>query len=199
MSRLVFHTRAALLAGCVFLAGCVSSPSAPPPAPVARRAIDAFSLTGRLSGGDGEQSASGKLEWLRVPGFDRWTVLSPLGQIVARLEAGPEGAELIFSNGERRSAPQASDLLPELFPGLSKLGLPPSRLAGWVQAAPAPGAEVRTLDAMGRPARIIDEGWIVDYLDYRDAAPEALPRLIDISRGQLRLRLLIDQWETETP
>ncbi|MDR3086752.1 MAG: outer membrane lipoprotein LolB [Azoarcus sp.] len=192
------HIRAALPAVCVFVAGCISNPSVPP-GPVARQAVGTFSLAARLSGGDGEQSASGRLEWRRVPGFDRWTLLSPLGQIVARLVAGPEGAELMFSNGERRYAAQTTDLLPELFPGLADLGLPPSRLAGWVQAAPSPDAEVRALDMIGRPARIIDEGWIVDYLDYRDASPEALPRLINISRGKFRLRLSIDQWETETP
>ena len=184
---------------CLLIAGCVSNPSAPPPAPVARQAVDAFSLTGRLSGGDGEQYASGRLEWRRMPGIDRWTVLSPLGQIVARLEASPDGAELTLSNGERRTAPQTTDLLPGLFPGITDLGLPPSRLAGWVQAAPPPEAEVRALDAIGRPARVIDEGWIVDYLDYRDASPEALPRLLDISRGKFRLRLAIDQWETPLP
>jgi len=169
--------------------------NAPLPDPVARQTFDAFSLSGRLSASDGMQSASGRLDWERRPGMDRWTVFSPLGQIVAQVDSGPDGAEVLFANGERRYAPQAADLIPILLPGAAEAGLPPERLAAWVQAAPSVGAEVRTLDAQGRPARLIDKGWIIDYLDYRDKSPEALPRLVDISRGEFRLRLVVDRWE----
>lgn len=172
--------------------------SAPAPAPesVARQTFGAFSLTGRLSATDGEHSATGRLEWQHAPGTDRWTVLSPFGQIVARIEASPTGAELTLANGERRHAAQAADLMAGLLPGIVDAGLPPARLAAWVQAAPPADAEVRTLDAHGRPARAIDQGWSIDYLAYRDEAPGALPRLLDIFRGDFRLRLTIEQWET---
>jgi len=69
-------------------------------------------------------------------------------------------------------------------------------LAAWTQAAPPPEAEVRERDAQGRPQRVIDRGWIVEYLDYRDDSPAAMPRRLDISRGDTRLRLVIDQWTT---
>jgi outer membrane lipoprotein LolB len=47
--------------------------------------------------------------------------------------------------------------------------------------------------------RLVDKGWIVDYLAYRDESPEAMPRLVDISRGEFRLRLVVDRWETGVP
>ena len=177
-------------------AACAVKPVAPPPDLVARQTFDVFSLSGRLSASDGKQSASGRLDWERRTGTDRWTVFSPLGQIVAQIDSGPDGAEVMFANGERRYAPQIADLVPMLLPGASEAGLPPERLAAWVQAAPPGGAEVRTLDARGRPARLIDKGWIIDYLGYRDESPESIPRLVDISRGEFRLRLVVDRWET---
>ncbi len=189
----------AILAVAIFTTACAFNPAAPPVDPVARQTFTVFSLSGRLSASDGNQSATGRLDWERSIGADRWTISSPLGQIVAQVDSGPDGAEVLLASGERRYAPQVADLIPILLPGAAEVGLPPERLAAWVQAAPPGDAEVRTLDARGRPARLIDRGWIIDYLAYRDESPESLPRLVDISRGEFRLRLVVDRWETETP
>ena len=183
----------------ILATACALNPAAPSPDSVARQTFDVFSLSGRLFASDGSQSASGRLNWERRIGTDRWTISSPLGQVVAQVDSGPDGAEVLLANGERRYAPQIADLIPVLLPGAAEAGLPPERLAAWVQAAPPGDAEVRTLDAQGRPARLIDRGWIVDYLDYRDETPESLPRLVDISRGEFRMRLIVDRWETEIP
>jgi outer membrane lipoprotein LolB len=199
LNRLLFRQGIAIFAASIFAAGCTLNPAAPPLDPVARQMFDVFSISGRLSASDGKQSASGRLDWDHRIEMDRWTVSSPLGQIVARIDSGPDGAEVLLANGERRVAPQIADLVPILLPGAAEVGLPPDRLAAWVQAAPPGDAEVRTLDARGRPARLIDRGWIIDYLGYRDESPEAMPRLVDISRGEFRLRLVVDRWETEMP
>jgi len=183
------------IASTCALSACVTAPTVDV-APATRVAAHEFTLTGRLSASDGTQSASGRLEWQRAGGFDRFTVLSPFGQIVARLDAGPHGAELVFADGERLFADDAAELLPRLFPGVSSAALPPERLAAWTQAAPPPEAEVRTRDAAGRPLRVVDRGWIVDYLDYADATPASMPRRVELTRADARLRLVIDQWTT---
>ena len=46
----------------------------------------------------------------------------------------------------------------------------------------------------GRPRSVIDQGWTIDYTDYTDEAPDALPRKIDVQRGDTRLRLIVDAW-----
>ncbi|MDR2032704.1 MAG: lipoprotein insertase outer membrane protein LolB [Azoarcus sp.] len=188
--------RAVILFVGALAAACTLVP--PPVEPAMREAAAAFVFTGRLSATDGERSAAGRLEWQHRPSADRWTVYSPLGQIVARIEDGPEGAALTLADGTRHRAAQAADLMPAFFPGMADAGLPLARLAAWVQAAPPAGSEVRTLDAQGRPARLIDQGWSIDYLDYQDGTAVALPRRLDIFRDVFRLRLVIEQWETET-
>ncbi|MDR1423129.1 MAG: outer membrane lipoprotein LolB [Azoarcus sp.] len=189
----LFRVPLAALSACL-LAACVTAPIDNTAPPAERHFADTFLLSGRLSASDGTQSASGRLEWQREAEVDRFTVSSPFGQIVARLDAGPAGAELTLMDGQHLYAERAADLLPRLFPGIANNTLPPERLAAWTQAAPPPDAEVRTRDAQGRPRRVIDQGWIVDYLDYSNDAPDAAPRRIDITRGDAHLRLLIDRW-----
>lgn len=157
---------------------------------VIRQAQPSFDLDGRLSATDGDRAASGRIEWKHDSQQDDWTAYSPLGQIVARLTSAPSGAELSLANGERHRAPGADRLLPALI----GVDVPLARLPGWIQAAPQAGAEVRRLDPEGRPATVIDQGWRIDYTEYTDTAAQALPRRIEISRGDARIRLVIDRW-----
>ena len=155
-----------------------------------RPLLPAFQLDGRMSATDGRQAASGRVEWEHAPQTDRLTLLSPLGQIVARLDSGPDGARLLSADGTQRDAPSADALLPEVL----GIEVPSARLPRWVQGAPEAGAQIRERDALGRPQLVIDQGWRIDYLAYADDRPEALPARLDISRGDARIRLIIDSW-----
>lgn len=181
----------ALLAGLLLgLAACA------PLSPVARDAaaprpvLAAFELQGRMSASDGEQAASGRVEWRHRAAADTWTVFTPLGQIAAQLDSDAAGAVLLTADGQRQDAASADALLPRVL----GVELPVAELSRWVQASPGAGAEVRQRDALGRPTLVIDRGWRIDYLDYADATPEAAPARLDISRGDARLRLIIDSW-----
>ncbi len=178
----------ATLSGCAAL---VPDTGAVPAAAIeAREPVAAFELEGRMAAADGERAASGPVHWVHSPTGDQWTLFSPLGQIVGQLVSTPSGAIALTADGRRITGDNVETLLPEL------LGLPaPVRgLAHWVQAAPREGATVLQRDRFGRPARISDAGWIVDYHEYADEDPLAPPRRIDASWGEARIRLIIDQW-----
>ena len=81
-----------------------------------------------------------------------------------------------------------------LLPELLGVELPAARLPRWIQAAPAADAEVRDLDTAGRPQQVFDQGWRIDYTGYADDTAAALPRRLEISRGDARVRLIIDSW-----
>lgn len=183
---------AGALAAATALAVSACAPLAPqleaPPA--VRTAADAFELHGRLSASDGQQAASGTVDWQHEHGSNNWTLASPLGQILARLDSDARGAQLRTADGQHFSAASADELLPRVL----GIEIPVDRLAHWVQAAPAADAEVRTRDAAGRPALVIDRGWRIEYPAYADASPAAAPARIEVSRGDARLRLLIDAW-----
>ena len=97
---------------------------------------------------------------------------------------------LLSADGTQRDAPSADALLPEVL----GIDVPSARLPRWVQGAPEAGAQIRERDAVGRPQLVIDQGWRIDYLAYADDRPEALPARLDISRGDARIRLIIDSW-----
>lgn len=183
---------AALTAVTLGLSACSLTP-VDPSSPVAFRTLsDDFTLEGRLAASDGVRNANGPFVWIHTPNGDEWTAFSPLGQIAARLTRTPEGAMLETADGERRIAASAQDLLAELFGA----GTPVEGLTYWVQAVPREGARVLQRDAIGRPSRISDAGWIVDYALYTDDAPDAPPRRLEAHWGDTRIRLVIDQWTT---
>lgn len=157
-----------------------------------RAPLSAFMLEGRLSATDGRQAASGRVEWSHAAPSDRIVLISPLGQIVARLDSGPGGASLTQADGARTEADSADALLPAVL----GIDVPAARLSLWVQAATDAGTRVRARDEAGRPLEVIDQGWRIDYLAYPDARPESLPTRLDISRGDARIRLIIDAWTT---
>lgn len=194
-------TRPHALRRCVLLSGVLAAltlaacaPTAPQEAvsTAPRPLMTAFLLEARLSATDGHQAASGRMEWEHTAQTDRLTLLSPLGQIVARLDSTPYGARLSSADGSQREAPSADVLLPEVL----GIEVPSARLPRWLQGAPDADAQIRSLDAIGRPQTVIDQGWRIDYLAYASERPEALPARLDIARGEARIRLIIDAWTT---
>ena len=171
------------------LAGCASQTTRNLTA-VPRPVAAAFELEGRLAASDGERAANGSITWSHTPAADEWTVYSPLGQIVGQLVSTPRGAMLLTADGHSEQAADADTILPRL------LGVPApiDGLRHWVQASTRPGARVLSLDEAGRPTRISDAGWIIDYVEYAGPAADAPPRRIDAAWGEARIRLLIDQW-----
>ncbi|MBD5800641.1 Outer-membrane lipoprotein LolB precursor [Azoarcus sp. Aa7] len=192
MRRAAFRTAGRAVAAALavlLLAGCASQATrglTAAPRPVAA----AFELEGRLAASDGERAANGTLTWSHTPATDEWTVYSPLGQIVGQLVRTPRGAMLLTADGRAEQADDADAILPRL------LGVPApiDGLQHWVQASARPGARVLSLDEAGRPMRIADAGWIIDYTEYAGPAADAAPRRIDAAWGEARIRLVIDQW-----
>ncbi len=167
--------------------------SASAPAMIATRTFaPAFELEGRISASAGQEAASGRIDWRHDHGTDSFTLLTPLGQIAARLDANAVGAQLQTADGQVQTADSAEALLPRVL----GVDVPVARLGRWVQAAPDATAEVRNHDSFGRPALVIDQGWRIEYADYSSDAADAPPARLDISRGDARIRLVIDSWTT---
>lgn len=184
---------AGLIALTLGLSAC-TLPAIDESQPVAFRTLSKhFTLEGRLAATDGVRNANGPVVWVHTPYGDEWTAFSPLGQIVARLTSTANGAILETADGERRAAASAEDVIPELFGA----GTPVDGLNYWVQAVARDGARVLQRDAIGRPTRISDAGWIIDYAVYTDDAPDSPPRRLEANWGETRIRLVIDQWTVQ--
>lgn len=180
--------RFALFWMCLLLAGCAAVEEQPAPAgPIG----DAFYLSGRVSVKYGAEAASGKISWQHDPASDDLLISSPLGQGVARIVRRDALASLTTAD---QKVYQASDV-ESLTAQVLGWRLPLAGLPDWVRGRAAAGAPAQTrLDSAHRLAELRQSGWLVEFLDYN--AAYGLPQRLRLSRDDMEIRLVIDQWRS---
>lgn len=194
MNRCFVGWRLAVASLVVWIAGCagvLSMTQTPTPTPtIDRDSIRAFSLAARLAITRGDERVTVNIDWQHAPGSDTLTVRSPLGQTLAELSADPQGAVLRMGEHDSLSAPDLETL------AARALGapLPLAGLPHWVLGRAASDEARGVRDALGRWASLDDGGWKVVFAQYDSDMPEALPRLINLNRGEWHIRLRNDQW-----
>lgn len=184
-----------LLAGCSTLApGPGLSPSTPATT-LEQAFIPSFEITGRLSVRHANDGFSGNLSWRHVFGEDEFVVQTPLGQGVARVTQNSQGATLQTADGQVRQAPDAESLTQQVL----GFRLPLAGLPHWVQArAISENAELRH-NADGTLAFLSEQGWQIAYLSYHMVGQSALPSKLSMENAELKLRIVIDDWQAPAP
>lgn len=122
----------------------------------------------------GETRHYANIAWQHNPQRDSILVTTPLGQGVAELSRDNAGARLVTADRVEVTAADWEALAARVLGAR----LPLNDLALWVTGR-APGPE---------------SGWQVDYLDYENEAPDALPILIELKHDDIGVRLKIDEW-----
>jgi outer membrane lipoprotein LolB len=63
----------------------------------------------------------------------------------------------------------------------------------WVRGRAAPGEQAQMqMDGLQRLTQLRQSGWLVEFLDY--SSESGLPSRLRLSRQDMELRLVIDQW-----
>jgi outer membrane lipoprotein LolB len=81
----------------------------------------------------------------------------------------------------------------------NKLGFDPpiDSLRYWVLGVPEPGHPAQeTLDAQQRLATLEQDGWQIQYTDYMFVGGEWLPSKLTLQRQGIRVRLVVDGWNS---
>lgn len=181
--------RSALVWLCLLLAGCAAVEQQPlPVGPIG----DAFYLSGRVSVKYGAEAASGKISWQHGPASDDLLISTPLGQGVAHIERRDALFSLTTSDQKLYQAGDVETLTQQA------LGwrLPLAGLSDWVRGRAAAGAPAQArLDDSRRLAELRQSGWLVEYLAYNSG--NGLPARLRLSRDEVDIRLVIDQWRGE--
>lgn len=183
-------TKFFLLVLVVVVGGCVLLPDSR--TVTTRPVLDYFEVDGRIAVSNRSDGGNARIRWVHSADGDTWTLLNPVGQFVAKVTATEEGAELLDAEGGRRRAADVGELLEDLI----GMDVPVARLMYWVQGVLPESAEVRAYDETGRFALVDDFGWRITYLGYLSERRDALPSLIEVSRGDARLKFAIHQWKT---
>jgi outer membrane lipoprotein LolB len=176
--------RSALFSLCLLLAGCATI-EPQPSVPIG----EAFFLSGRVSVKYGAEAASGRITWQHDAVSDELLFSAPFGQGVARIVWRDAVASLTTSDQKLYQAGDVETLTEQV------LGwrLPLAGLPDWVRGRAAAGAPAQTrLDASQRLAELRQSGWLVEFLDY--AGESGLPSRLRLSRQEVELRLVIDEW-----
>jgi len=184
--------RLTLLLAVSLLTACASTP---PARLAARDQLRDFSLDGRFAlrvtlPGQAPQNSGGRLTWTHQNQSDRVLLSSPLGYGLAEIETTPEMSRLRTADGRTRESTDPDALIEEI----TGQRLPIGHLPAWLIGRSGGNALIES-DALGRPSRLTEDGWQVDY-SFDDDAPTSLPSRLTLSRdGEIELRLRIEEWK----
>lgn len=148
--------------------------------------MQAWQLEGRLAITAPNDSWTANIEWKHLPGFEKIRLSGPLGQGAVVIELTEDTVKIDRGGGNV----QASDH-PEQFIN-QQLGLyvPLGPLRFWAVGLPESGFEFQeTADGF------VQDGWLVAYKEMQSAGTETMPRKMAVSNGQVKLKLIIDQWD----
>lgn len=181
-------SKMAALAATLAVAACATVAPPIPQSPVP------FDLSGRvLVNYDGRAFASG-VRWRHQAARDEIWLLTPVGQALAHIESGAEGAT--FTGADRRQFQAASaEALTRQALGWE---LPLTRLQYWARGEIAPGStpDLVARDAAQRLERLGQDGWRIAYTYDLASGQGGLPRRLDLARGTQEIRFVIDSWRT---
>lgn len=179
-----------LLGGCAAVPPVLERASTLSPQPSVRQ--EDFQIIGRVAVQYDGQAFSGGLRWRHTLAADEMLLSSPLGQGVAQIVRDVSGITLVNAADQQTYHAQDAEALTE---GVLGWRLPLAGMAYWVRGKAAPGANQPRYEA-GQLVRLDQDGWQIDYLGHSQINGEQFPKKIFLQRGDLDIRLVIDEWAT---
>lgn len=172
------------------LAGCASIRPAQV-LPASNVSISAFSLNGRVAVKLDDRGYTASLRWRHSPTHDSLRLLSPVGSVVAEIEADSNGATLTTGDKKVYRSNDVQSLTREVL----GWDLPLSGLRYWVtgRADPALPVQAQSRDDKERLKSLMQNDWRIAYLEY--FGDSALPARLSLAYDRLNLRLIVEHWE----
>ena len=148
-----------------------------------------FELAGRIATRYRDEAASGNVAWRHSRGSDELLITTPVGSSVARVVRS--GGEFVLTTSEPRDyrATDAEALTEQVL----GFRIPLAGLSDWVRGRAVEGFPASaTRDGQGRLATLEQNGWRVEYQEYR---ADGLPTRLKLTYPGLELRLAIHEWK----
>ncbi|WP_340571886.1 lipoprotein insertase outer membrane protein LolB [Stenotrophomonas sp. G106K1] len=166
-----------------------------------RSAAD-WNFQGRVAVSKGKDGGSGRIDWKQEGQRYVVELSAPVTRQSWKLSGDThhEAGRLEGLAGGPREGEDAQALLLEA----TGWDIPVNQLPDWVRglvAGDSAGPEKIDRDADGRPRRMQQMGWVIQYLDWypAEAGRPALPRRVEAVNGDAKVRLLVDQWGQGAP
>lgn len=173
----------------VLLSACATHPLAPVLRPAKSETAD-FAINGRILAIHNGSRASAGIRWTHQSQSDEILLLTPLGQTAARIFRDETHATL--DEGEKHYTDTDVESLMMRVLGW-RLQL--NSLHHWLLGIASGVHALIDFDELGRPIVVRQDGWEVRYLQYAGNKGDSLPVRMQLSRDNLQLTLLVDEWE----
>ena len=176
------------------ISGCQSIHQQPQPTAGASSAsvIDQWQLEGKLGFKTSDSSGSATIRWRQEPSHYSIRISGPLGQGAVEIESLGNQISLTDSRGRQVSAASAEELLQQ------SLGwqFPISELHYWVRGLPSPEAKTsqELYGERGELLQLRQQAWGLGFSKYTQIKQWLLPSRITATRDEIRLTLVIKQW-----
>jgi outer membrane lipoprotein LolB len=193
------------IALCALLAGCVTTRTDRnaltwPEQQALLGKLPDYGLSGRVAVRVGQEGWQANAAWRQRAEVSEVELSGPFGAGSMLLRLSGSELQVVDSQGDILRGEQARDAL------TARLGFAPplAALRYWLLALPAPdgGTAVPVYAADGTLTQLAQQGWQLDYENYRtEAAPGGavrLPAKLTATRDTVRLRLVIDRWQLRT-
>lgn len=137
------------------------------------------------------RAAQGGFSWHDTGAVLRLDLLSPMGNVLARIRVEPGRAELVRSNGDRQLASSPDELLEQVWGH----AVPVAGLRAWIQGRAQPGTPEAALvrDEQGQITSIRQDGWDVALSGYDAQGPTRLTLSRRDPAAAVRLQLVVSQ------
>jgi len=191
-----------ILGVLALLSACVATPRRSETIldPVAQRAViaalDKYQLDGRVAVAAGTEGFNASMNWSQSGAASAVRLSGPMGAGTLQLQL-TEGRLQIESRGQKLQDAAAQDLMRQ------QLGFEPplDALRFWLLGLAAPGESQESRSADGQLLSLTQQGWLVEYLEYRPQLAAAgllsLPVKMRATRDDLRLRVVVDSWRLD--
>lgn len=154
-------------------------------------AFDNWTLVGKAGLRTPQENVSANLDWNQTPHYFRMLISGPFGGGRNVLE-GREG-RFSLSNSDGRFEAETPEALMEEQLGWS---LPVSAMPDWVRGLPGEHDSYQLeTDELGFPSHLAQDGWEIDYRDWEQFEGMWLPRRLIMNYDDVRITLVVNQWQ----
>ena len=189
-----------------FLAGCAEMPFLLPEKKAdteawdlrhaALKNIESWTLQGRMVVIVDDDGWSATLHWVQDQGNYTMRFIAPLGQGTYQLHGDGRLVSFLTAENELYQADNPERLMQENM-GWS---VPVHGLKYWIKGIPEPGvtSENMLIDEEGRMTDLQQSGWHITISRYADFNGTQMPSKMVMKNDRLQLRLVIQDWKTNT-